>query len=454
MRKTVLCHFYNEEYLLPWWLHHHRQIFDHGVMINYASTDSSCEIIRKICPNWDIIDSANKDFEPFGVDYEIMRIEKKIPGWKTCLNITEFLVGDYSILNKAEENTQFIAPVFTFIDTDRETIPDYSKPIWQQKTHGFSWKDAINERSPRSIHNFDFEYSVPGRHCASHNTEKLAIFYFGWCPFTKELLNRKLQIQHRLPASARAARMGTHHVFLWSHEGWIPSDHQTAENLLFRLDTSMIPASRDISAEIEPFITANHEYVDLTTNILDIPSAWQGHREFAHWLCDYLKPSITVDLGVDYGFSTFALAERNPGQVYGIDLFAGDEQAGYRDTSEYVMSFQNRAAFNNVSFIKASFEEIASMWTVPVDILHIDGLHTTAAITSDYANWSRFVQPNGVILLHDVAAFPDILDFYNSIGLPKLFFVESAGLGVISRDMGLINAILNNFPHSRAGNIF
>ena len=38
MRKTITAVFYNEEYLLPWWLMHHKQYFDHGVLINYAST--------------------------------------------------------------------------------------------------------------------------------------------------------------------------------------------------------------------------------------------------------------------------------------------------------------------------------------------------------------------------------------------------------------------------------
>jgi hypothetical protein len=43
--------------------------------------------------------------------------------------------------------------------------------------------------------------------------------------------------------------------------------------------------------------------------------------------------------------------------------------------------------------------------------------------------------------------------FYNSISLPKLFFVESHGLGVVSRDPNLINYILSVFPNSRAGDV-
>lgn len=50
--RTVLCHFYNEEYLLPWWLKHHRSMFDHGALIDHGSTDNSLDICRQLVPEW------------------------------------------------------------------------------------------------------------------------------------------------------------------------------------------------------------------------------------------------------------------------------------------------------------------------------------------------------------------------------------------------------------------
>ena len=73
--KIVLCHFFNEEHLLPWWLDHHKKIFDHGIMINYHSTDRSCEIIKEICPTWQIRPSRNEYFHPKDIDAEVMDIE-------------------------------------------------------------------------------------------------------------------------------------------------------------------------------------------------------------------------------------------------------------------------------------------------------------------------------------------------------------------------------------------
>ena len=95
--KSIISHFYNEEYLLPWWLNHHKKYFDYGLMINYASTDRSVEIINKICPDWKVVDSVNKEFGAKECGDEVEYYEKRISGWKICLTITEFIVGDFSL---------------------------------------------------------------------------------------------------------------------------------------------------------------------------------------------------------------------------------------------------------------------------------------------------------------------------------------------------------------------
>jgi len=56
----------------------------------------------------------------------------------------------------------------------------------------------------------------------------------------------------------------------------------------------------------------------MNVNISELPSAWTGHYDFAQWLVEELKPTVTVDLGVDYGYSLFALAMPEIGKVYGV----------------------------------------------------------------------------------------------------------------------------------------
>ena len=51
MKTTVITHFWNEEILLPYWLKHHLELFDHGILINYRSTDKSVEIIKELAPH-------------------------------------------------------------------------------------------------------------------------------------------------------------------------------------------------------------------------------------------------------------------------------------------------------------------------------------------------------------------------------------------------------------------
>ena len=77
MKLTLISHIYNEEYLLPFWLNYHKNIFDYGIIINYDSTDKSLAIIKEICPEWSIINSRNKYYIPHEVDNEVMDIEKK-----------------------------------------------------------------------------------------------------------------------------------------------------------------------------------------------------------------------------------------------------------------------------------------------------------------------------------------------------------------------------------------
>jgi hypothetical protein len=52
--------------------------------------------------------------------------------------------------------------------------------------------------------------------------------------------------------------------------------------------------------------------------------------EFSMWLVKHVKPKMIVELGVDYGHSTFCLASPNIGTVYAIDCFEGDAHAGLK----------------------------------------------------------------------------------------------------------------------------
>lgn len=72
------------------------------------------------------------------------------------------------------------------------------------------------------------------------------------------------------------------------------------------------------------------------TNLDDTPAtAWTGHRQFAEWLVKFVNPKVIVDLGVDYGYSTFSFAIPRIGHVYGIDNFSGDDFVGTHIPGKY-----------------------------------------------------------------------------------------------------------------------
>jgi hypothetical protein len=234
--------------MLPWFLNHHKQIFDHGVMIDYHSTDRSREIIKEICPTWDIITSRNPNFQADMIDYEVMDLEKDIEGWKICLNVTEQLIGDYSILDDRPQ--QLLVPSLFFVDCDRNNPVTHNLPLYKQKTDGFSFNKHFSDRRARSLHNIPVQYPVPGRHYGNYNTDALVIFYYGWCPFNQETLARKLQIQTQIPLVDRQRNWGFHHI-------------TNKETLTYRLENEFMSKSQNLSKEVEYYVAKHENFSNL-----------------------------------------------------------------------------------------------------------------------------------------------------------------------------------------------
>lgn len=251
--KTVVCHFYNEEFLLPWWLKHHRAIFDHGIMINYASTDRSVELIKEICPHWSIVDSRNLDFaDSTAIDREVIEIEKIVGGWRMALNVTEFLYGNTDHLKDYKENpspTQYFIGNYVFVDMedpDRgQTILDPKYPLWKQRYWGYDdfantgrGSGPIMSRMNRSIHNYPVTYTG-GRHWSgtAKSFDDLVIFYYGWVDASPAGIKRKSQI-------ATEKRGGGPHSY-------------SADQFLDFLRTTYRSGSRDLRAEIANILEHN-----------------------------------------------------------------------------------------------------------------------------------------------------------------------------------------------------
>lgn len=201
----------------------------------------------------------------------------------------------------------------------------------------------------------------------------------------------------------------------------------------------------------------SHDKIFLIT-LNDIPSSWVGHRQFAEWIVKRSTPNVIVDLGVDYGYSSFCFAIPKIGKVYGIDNFIGDDFTGTHDSERYSYVKIKRKQYNlqdNLEFIKGDFNQVAATWDREINILHIDGSHHYDDVKKDFQIWSKFVNDDGVILLHDTCVENfngneyGVKKFFEEIDLPKVNFTHTFGLGVISKNEELIEYIKVNFDLSR-----
>lgn len=216
---TVISHIYNEEDLLPFWLMHHRRLFDHGIIIDYNSTDASREIVQEYCPNWDIVPSRNSEFDPHAIDMEVMDIERAVLGWKICLNVTEIMFHhDLRTYLQHTKSSALAIPSVVLLDTPEEaSIPlDKNRDIFLQRTLGVM-PNGIERtvRSARWIHRHpDGQYKV-GRHGTCHSSDydpELMLLWLGICPLSY-MSRRRKHIKERLSQAAMVYGLGFQHLF-------------------------------------------------------------------------------------------------------------------------------------------------------------------------------------------------------------------------------------------------
>jgi hypothetical protein len=216
-KVTVVIHIYNEEYLLPFWLEHHRNMFDHGIIIDYRSTDNSINICRKMCPTWEIVTTRNANFGAHSVDAEVMDIETRIQGAKIALNVTEFIFCDKPLSNYFDDSVGLRSYAVTAVSPycqDEEINP---RNLDELLTNLFDDRVRYQkDRGSRYLHNYPHGNYIVGRHVSrnpTHDINTILIVWFGFFPMNKRLLQRKMQIRDQIPHGDRVAGLGFHHLF-------------------------------------------------------------------------------------------------------------------------------------------------------------------------------------------------------------------------------------------------
>lgn len=244
--RFIISHFLNEEYLLKWWLPHHKNKFDHGIMIDYGSTDGSVELVKKICPTWQVIRSRNNNFKAIDVDMEVLDIEVQIQrahprSWVIALNSTEFFVGNTEkLINGIPFSSQKLVAGQVMVDTPEQMWldADPNLPLVHQRSFGvpleFNVGNSLNphlskleklshqekvlysNRGMRSLHNYVVDYRVSsmwgvGRHFWGDPCEDFKILWYGYSPYTESLIDRQLAIKKTIPPEDAAVGNGVQH---------------------------------------------------------------------------------------------------------------------------------------------------------------------------------------------------------------------------------------------------
>ncbi|CAF1341414.1 unnamed protein product [Adineta steineri] len=223
VRRPVLLisHFFNEEILLPFWIRHHAPMFDMAILIDYNSTDRSLEIIRREAPyTWKIVPSHNAQFAADRVDVEVQEYEKMYPAaWKIALNTPEFLV--HSDLRQAlagiERSSSIMALRFhSILMSGNDSIPlqRFTSLLKQRSQYLCKTSKSDTLFTSRYIHRYSSAQYTVGRHSISGSVWEWSpvgfIAKFQYTPWP-EIINRKLQIRARIPASDFSRGWGFHH---------------------------------------------------------------------------------------------------------------------------------------------------------------------------------------------------------------------------------------------------
>lgn len=172
-------------------------------------------------------------------------------------------------------------------------------------------------------------------------------------------------------------------------------------------------------------------------------SAWLEHAPFGFWIVDVLRPRTIVELGVHGGFSysVFCQAVQRlhlSARCFAIDTWRGDEHAGYYGDDVYAAVCSHNRRYDSFSrLIRSDFSDACGEFADgSIDLLHIDGCHSYAAVRRDFETWRPKLSKRGVMLFHDTAEYArgfGVHRLWEELRLryPSFEFRHGHGLGVL-----------------------
>jgi predicted O-methyltransferase YrrM len=157
---------------------------------------------------------------------------------------------------------------------------------------------------------------------------------------------------------------------------------------------------------------------------LEVPSAWQGlDCIIGAIIKDFrIRPNKALEFGVEYGFSTYALAQYFR-KVVGVDTFEGDQHTRNGSVEhDVVQSIMPK----NVLLIKSDYKDYQD--DEKYDMIHIDIVHTYAD-TFKCGEWA--LKHSNLVIFHDTQSFPEVRRAVQDLDPNFYNYPFCNGLGII-----------------------
>ncbi|MEQ1942838.1 class I SAM-dependent methyltransferase [Mesorhizobium sp. VNQ89] len=172
-------------------------------------------------------------------------------------------------------------------------------------------------------------------------------------------------------------------------------------------------------------------------------TAWGEHIPFMFSLMTLAKPRRFVELGVYNGASFLAACQavrrcNLSTTCVAIDNWLGDVHAGsYSEDvfDSFVAVLSDYDAF--AGYIRKEFDQAHVQFADgSIDLLHVDGFHTTEAVQNDFETWLPKMSKRGIMMFHDTNEFREgfgVWRFWQSVRtkFPHFEFMHGHGLGIL-----------------------
>lgn len=239
MNLGILTHVYNEEMLLPHWIEHHLPLVEQMVIIDHHSTDNTVEVIRSLAPEATIVTSRLHEFDASGTDAEVMDVEAShlSTKWKCCLNVTEFLwCKDLPSILEVQGSEYEAIGLRAYMMVDSELNLPLDEPLWKNRTNGYLDNEtSLASRRWRYVHRMEHGGYGLGRHNTAHKATRNVDWNILFAEFSPwpQAVERKMQVQTKIPAHDRAAGAGVQHQqSLQTLDNFYRSELSKSSNLL------------------------------------------------------------------------------------------------------------------------------------------------------------------------------------------------------------------------------